>query len=346
MGQDWIDIVEATYDLDSDEETWLNGILEAARPTLDQGLGAAALLYDASGPQGFVANRFSLRWAPEGISRGRCMQLFAEPERGPVPAVETFGRYACGLVSDTYGQTFPAVLDRCKQMGIKDMMAINGLDASLHGCFIAGHLPSQPRLTRYSKKMWTRVSSHLAAAYRLRRSRSSGAKATDGEAVLSPSGRLEHATGPAKDSDARTALRESVVRLEKARGKMRREDPEDAVSSWQGLVDARWTLVDQFDRDGRRFIVAHSNDAPTYSLATLSPRELQVVALVALGHADKQVAYELGLSPSTVRVLVMRATRKLKLNSRAELTRVYWKASKTTDAQDVRDGQEDRPPQR
>jgi len=44
-----------------------------------------------------------------------------------------------------------------------------------------------------------------------------------------------------------------------------------------------------------------------------------VVALVALGHSNKVISYELGLAWSTVRVLVQRAARKLRVRNRKEL---------------------------
>jgi DNA-binding NarL/FixJ family response regulator len=44
-----------------------------------------------------------------------------------------------------------------------------------------------------------------------------------------------------------------------------------------------------------------------------------VVTLALLGHADKVIAYNLALAPSTVRVLMARAAEKLGAHSREEL---------------------------
>jgi DNA-binding CsgD family transcriptional regulator len=55
----------------------------------------------------------------------------------------------------------------------------------------------------------------------------------------------------------------------------------------------------------------------------LSPREHEVVRLVALGQSNKAIAYELGLSPSTVGVLLWRAAAKLAAPTTAELVREY-----------------------
>jgi DNA-binding CsgD family transcriptional regulator len=50
----------------------------------------------------------------------------------------------------------------------------------------------------------------------------------------------------------------------------------------------------------------------------LSARERQVVGLAALGRTNKEIAYELRLAASTVRVLVVRAARKLGARGRAD----------------------------
>jgi DNA-binding NarL/FixJ family response regulator len=88
-------------------------------------------------------------------------------------------------------------------------------------------------------------------------------------------------------------------------------------------------LLDHFETGGKRYIVARFNEAVEANiLEQLSPRERQVVAYVALGHANKVIAYELGLSPSTVAVLITRASRKLRVRSRAELARTYLRLSR------------------
>ena len=69
------------------------------------------------------------------------------------------------------------------------------------------------------------------------------------------------------------------------------------------------------DSDGRRFILAHRNDPDAPDIRGLTLRERQVVAYVALGHANKVIAYELGLTISTVASHLARARLKLGLRS-------------------------------
>jgi len=57
----------------------------------------------------------------------------------------------------------------------------------------------------------------------------------------------------------------------------------------------------------------------------LSPKELEVVRLVADGKTNKQVALELERGVGTVKDHIAAACRKLDVNSRVELAKWYWK---------------------
>lgn len=51
----------------------------------------------------------------------------------------------------------------------------------------------------------------------------------------------------------------------------------------------------------------------------LTPRELSIARLVALGRADKEIARELGIRVSTVRTNLARIFRKMGVGNRAAL---------------------------
>jgi DNA-binding CsgD family transcriptional regulator len=85
------------------------------------------------------------------------------------------------------------------------------------------------------------------------------------------------------------------------------------------MVRAKWTLVDQFERDGKRYLLAVRSEGAIDGMELLSPREREVVVRAARGLANKAVAVELGIATSTVSVLLSRATAKLGAGSRKEL---------------------------
>jgi DNA-binding NarL/FixJ family response regulator len=82
----------------------------------------------------------------------------------------------------------------------------------------------------------------------------------------------------------------------------------------------RWSLVDRFDHDGRRYIVAHKNDPQVED-----PRALtrQVLAYAAAGDSLKLTAYILGLSIGSVFKHRKSGTRKLGLTSHADVVRTF-----------------------
>jgi FixJ family two-component response regulator len=79
-----------------------------------------------------------------------------------------------------------------------------------------------------------------------------------------------------------------------------RSNENEPLDLWQGLVAGRWSLVEQFDSDGRRFMVARRNDPQVTDPRALNMRERQVLAYVAIGHPAKLIGYALGVSPSSV----------------------------------------------
>jgi len=48
-------------------------------------------------------------------------------------------------------------------------------------------------------------------------------------------------------------------------------------------------------------------------------RESELIALIALGHPNKIIAYELGISPNTVRAHIGNIMRKYKLRNRTQI---------------------------
>jgi DNA-binding CsgD family transcriptional regulator len=66
-----------------------------------------------------------------------------------------------------------------------------------------------------------------------------------------------------------------------------------------------------------------SNASGQTARCALSPRERQVLSLAVLGHPNKEIAFELGIGHSTVRVLLTRAAKKLDARGHADLLRRF-----------------------
>lgn len=324
---DLIGIVEAAYDGGGSERDWLRRIVEASQPLLGRGLGVTGYLVDPSeggpprphmpltvgGPRGWRRLWEAMNQA------GRWDREIEEVYRNQLP-VET--------MSTTLGGRAFAALDAVVMqlghpLGMRDWLAVKAIDPGGFGCVVSAPLPKVTKVSAGFQRRWARVAAHLAAGLRLRR-RIARTKAADhpltgADAVLGKSFRVEHAEGPAESREARELLRTAAIAIDRARGQLRRRDPDEAVSVWRGLVDGRWSLVDHFDRDGRRYLIARQNAPTAPPNPALSERERVVVGLAALGRSNKLIAYELGIADAAVSMALSRAAKKLGVSSRAEL---------------------------
>jgi len=87
----------------------------------------------------------------------------------------------------------------------------------------------------------------------------------------------------------------------------------------QELLDAIHTAIER-DRERRREAVLVAELRERY--ATLTERERQIMALVVVGRANKQIAAELNLSEMTVKVHRGQVMRKMQARSLPELVRM------------------------
>jgi DNA-binding CsgD family transcriptional regulator len=119
--------------------------------------------------------------------------------------------------------------------------------------------------------------------------------------------------------DERGRLREAARRVDGACADLRRPSRAEAIELWRAVSSGSWSLVDHFESDGRRYIVARRNAPGANGARALTAREREVAWQAAQGHANKLIGYELGISPSSVATHLRRASEKLGVETRAEL---------------------------
>ncbi|MDP9150721.1 MAG: LuxR C-terminal-related transcriptional regulator [Myxococcota bacterium] len=318
---DLIGIVEAAYRVEQSTKGWLSGIVAAAAPVIDDGYGVAAYTYDASNPSEFRVGPMVHQGLPEGFV-APFVESLAHLDANFV--LKSFRTLSCGTGSEVPGwDQDPLIETLAERFGLRDSLSINGLNPDGHGCLLMAFLPEERKLDRPRRDLLSKLSCHLAAALRLRAKLALAEGSLPApEAILDRSGKVCHAEHEARSKASRSQLRESALAISKARGPLRGRDPAEAIEEWRGLIAARWTLLEVSESDGRTYLVARQNEPRTCGPAALTEREQQVAALAALGHGNKLIAYNLGISHSTVRVLMARAAAKLGAGSRKELLRV------------------------
>ena len=323
-----IGMVEAAYRLEGDETEWLCDLVAAMLPALDHGMGVYAYTFDlndpahpvsypvAIGPDYLAATVYDLNTScpPEILtalhgSRRPYATVNEVLSRSPDPRL----RVATANYPVAIEGREPAPMSEL----IWDCIGVNAANPDGTGVIVAAPLPRPIHIAARDRVRFGRVAAHIAAALRLRRALA-GEGAGAEEAVLAPDGACLHAEGPAKPRAAREDLRRAARAIDRARGPLRREQ-DRALGIWRSLCAGRWTLLDRFESDGRRFLIARENAPSAPRPRALTERERQVVALAALGHTNKLVAYCLGLSPSMVAAHLKRAMGKLGVSSRLEL---------------------------
>jgi len=114
-------------------------------------------------------------------------------------------------------------------------------------------------------------------------------------------------------------LREAARALDRGAQSRHEVNAERAIWLWEGLVQGRSEVIDWFDSDGRRFIIARLRSETRGGSRGLTDRERQVALRAARGESSKLTGYRLGISPSRVSALLKAAMRKLGVSSKVQL---------------------------
>jgi DNA-binding CsgD family transcriptional regulator len=323
-----IDFVEAAYDLRAEPREWLPRLLRAGAPIMDHGLGFFALTCTRPPQPGpLIIDQVHAVSGPEDLSERLTrllsvldMELLWPLSRPGMPKT----------LSEVTSSRDPRVFEQIVRHFdlAKDGLGISALDPNGRGAYLIAALPEVTALTHKSREHWQMLAAHFGAGHRLRcalsDAYSNGDVTTElphgAEAVIDPqSFRVTDAIGEAKSPDALGALRDAAVHIDRARGDLRERDPENALELWRALVRGRWSTVDWFDSDGRRFMLAVPNAPEATDPRGLTERETQVVAYAFFGFTNKLIAYHLGLSNGRVSTLLGSAMRKLGVQTRAQL---------------------------
>jgi DNA-binding CsgD family transcriptional regulator len=327
IGSAIIDFTEAVYSLERSDEEWLPALLERGLPVLDHGLGVAGMRYGRppeEGPFQLLDIHVAAGRADFADRHRRAMsttppdQLREQVRPGGAGTASFDSRHDPAQL-----EHYTSHVDYCK-----DTIYITAVDCKGAGVAIIAPLTEVTTLTGHDAERWQMLAAHVDSGYRLRQGLSvidtddkpCEELPHDAEAIFDVNSfRITDAVGQAKEPTAKERLREAAIAMDRARGKMRNIDPHEALKIWKALVRGRWSMVDWFDTDGRRFVLALPNSPHIADPRGLTERESQVVAYAGLGQSNKLIAYRLGLSRSRVSMLLRCAMRKLNVQTRVQL---------------------------
>jgi DNA-binding CsgD family transcriptional regulator len=316
-----IDLIVASYDTTEQEEPWAVRVVTALKAVASSSIGGAyhftsgydgglfqvrSVVLDVAMGEGGAT---SVALATTMNAPGEFMEPILGRTQGTTCATAT--RLGADLArSPGWRETWPA--------HVVDSLGFVARDANGDGFCACVGLDDLGALSAKETRVLAKLATHIGAGDRLRRATRANLL-DDAEAILSPTGKVLHATETAKNK--RDSLDDGRRRREEA--KKNEHDTEKALEIWEGLIAGRWSLVDHFDTDGKRFLLAMKNAPQVDKRADLTPRERRVCALAAMGHRDKEIAYMLGLSLGSVTAALHRTRGKLGVGSRSELARVW-----------------------
>ncbi len=120
----------------------------------------------------------------------------------------------------------------------------------------------------------------------------------------------------------RSRLRMLVKDRENARSRRTSAQRGDLERYWSNVLDGKWAVLDRFDSDGRRFVVAVPVSRYGDKLRGLSGREREVLILLGDGLANKAIGYELDISETAVSTHVNNIFTKLGIKDRPALVQL------------------------
>lgn len=316
-------MVERAYDLAGSHDTWLDGLHAELRPFFGFEFGLRATSWAMRN------NEFTDLSVERGDLNRELGCILSEMVRETPPEwrARVYGPNSGDFVGNSEevmpGIT-PAFVNACRARGIVGVTNLFGMLVLGHpgrnGLAFVAPTSAPITLSGAQHRRLRQVMTHLSSGFRLR-------LAVEGlvqpEAVLSVAGEVLHAEAPAQADDARLALSAAVRQIEKCRGRLRRTDPEEALSLWKGLVSGRWTIVDWVDSDRRRYLVAYENRVSARHPRSLSPRELDVAEYLVQGRSMSEIAWALGLSIGTVSRMSRDVLRKLNISRRSDLSAIF-----------------------
>jgi DNA-binding CsgD family transcriptional regulator len=321
--------VETAYRIDLPADEWLQGMGESVLRLAGGGEDIVAFLFDASRDSAPVD--LGPLWAsgpgsPQLCEHSRSFHrhmtgsayrlIFRGPGRPSINGLVTERLRTLGLEP----AAFPPLVDLLRRLAVPELWSLWATVDGREGVGFVQPLAKPTRDELRPRGWWDRLGTHVAAGYRARRALAGASPLETAAGVFRPDGTPVRV--PRAHEHNIDTWRRIVRTIDRARAAEFRKAEGDILNIWNGIIDGRWSLFDHIDTDGRRYVVLVETGAPSpQARRSLSSRESEVCLLAAEGLTNKEIAYELGLSLSSVATLLRRSLSKLGIPDRRRLQR-------------------------
>ncbi len=313
---DLVQVLEVMYAPEPDASRWIGNVLQALQAILVSELGAG---------MGIIAHTPGFAnpaLVAAGVSRGLGTSFtLAAIERLPPDELRT--SFYPGARFATHRDTEPMLSSATvsamrysrKLAGWYDTLGIFAYPEPGMISVIGAGFDRGQTVSPLDRRRVVQIAEHLDSALRLR-VRPEVAVA----AVIAPDGKICDLADRALASEGRAwfgARVTAIDALRTRRGRVRAD-----VDPWWALFAGRYSIVPVEDSDGKRHYLLLHNGPTVEEHGRFTLREIDAVRMAARGCTGKTIAYDLGISASTLSETLQRAAHKVGLRSRHELLRV------------------------
>ncbi len=313
-----VHVVEAALRLSGNPMAWMVPVADEFSRAWPDPLATTAQEYEIV--EGEVRLLNEVQRGPLGLQLSRAGLQTISSEQ----VAHVYGKPAqCVSATEVLGDPLPRALSQQWGMsGVRDVVGVFSRDAEGHGVAVAAALPNAVQISPRARARWIQVAHQLGLAARLHRMLGTTSLDALPHARLDGAGRVLDAAGDAGEIEVRAQLRELVRTLERARAAAEHGDVDSALKMWEQLARGEWVLVDQFDADGKRHVVAAPCPAAA-SLRALSSQQEAVARAAGEGLSSREIGKQLGLSERAVDNQLARAMQKLGIPNRVALVRLF-----------------------
>lgn len=172
-------LADAVYASQPDDRAWLEGVLHAARPHLDRGLGVCGVYYDISDPNAprmrapvFLGTPPFAREAFDAMVANAPRGLFASLLRA-IPSCATLSDRLTAIGLDLEAEPLAARV--LAPLGVRDFVSFAATEPSGIGCLVGAPLPEITSAKSGAAEGWVEVAAHVTAGIRARQMLRAGA---------------------------------------------------------------------------------------------------------------------------------------------------------------------------
>lgn len=328
-------LFDCIYDLERSEEEWIKALVCSLGPLIDGGHGAVAHVMEPREGESPILGLYNADDAidsleyyimcliDEGVDPGQFLEVFGRPFEGGPRGLES--------VAESMNQSKGYEL-YCRLFageGIVDSLGIIIPRQQKRTMFLVARQNQVRPVPIKVRRRWANLQKHITAVNDLRCRIEDDL--WDEQTCLWFDEQGEYQSGREQvDVTIRQRLRAAIRLRDSALSRGKTADVASVEDFYTNVLNGQWALVDHFDSDGKRHVVAIPVAGDSEFLRAFTPRERQILDRLRRGESNKIIGSELGISTGAVASHLHKVYRKLGVQDRASavnMATILWKTA-------------------